>query len=79
MQDLNYSLQKNPEDLLFSIALIVRAFQRRRRAPVTERPVSHPLFLALLRRPLWKGLMALWDKPPSANNRRSKVKLNSEE
>lgn len=38
-----------------------------------------PSFLALLRRPLWRGLMALWDKPPSDNNCRSKVKLNSEE
>lgn len=36
-------------------------------------------FLALLRRPLWKGLMALWDKPSSANNHRSKVKLSSGE
>lgn len=38
-----------------------------------------PSFLALLRKPLWKGLMALWDKPSSANNHRSEVKLNSGE
>lgn len=81
--DLNYSLQKNPEDLLFSciltITLIVWQFQGRRGEPCYKETCFPPSFLALLRRPLWKGLMALWDKTSSANNHRSKVKLNSEE
>lgn len=80
MQDLHYLAQKIQRDLLFSCILTVSWMMGiSEEGPCYKLTCFPPSFLALLRRPLWKGLTALWDKPSSANDHRSKAKLNSRE
>lgn len=79
MQDLNYLVQKIQKDLLFSFILTVPWIVGVSEEGSFYKETFPPSFLALFRRPLWKELMALWDKPSSANNHRSKVKLSSGE